>query len=269
MANVMPNVMPRQHVSRRHGLSLKRREALGFIGGSLMVSLLGCVRRPSASADSGEIGAQASAPTTGQPACTVRPQQTAGPYFVDAGLNRSDIRSDPATGSVKPGVPLTLQFQVSQVGANACMPLAGAIVDVWQCDATGVYSGVVDRSANTLGQTFLRGAQVTNADGLVEFTTIYPGWYPGRTVHIHFKIRGHVATDQGANQGYEFTSQLYFDDAVSDRIYAQAPYSGGQHTTRNQNDGIFRSGGGDQLMLPVTQAGEGYTGRFEIGLEIA
>ena len=266
----MPNVMPIQHVSRRHGRSFKRRDALGFIGGGLMVSLLGCVRRPPASADSGETGSQAPAPTAGQPACTVRPQQTAGPYFVDAGLNRSDIRSDPATGSVKPGVPLTLQFQVSQVGANGCVPLAGAMVDVWQCDATGVYSDVVDRRANTLGQTFLRGVQVTNADGVVEFITIYPGWYPGRTVHIHFKIRGHVAINQGTNQGYEFTSQLYFDDAVSDRIYTQAPYSGsGQHTTRNQDDGIFRSGGGDQLMLSLTEAGEGYTGRFEIGLELA
>ncbi|TVQ07202.1 MAG: twin-arginine translocation pathway signal protein [Leptolyngbya sp. DLM2.Bin27] len=229
-----------------------------------MASLLGCARRPSASADSGEVGSQALALAAGQPACTVRPQQTAGPFFIDAGLDRSDIRSDSVTGSVKPGVPLTLQFQVSQLGANACVPLAGAIVDVWQCDATGVYSGVVDRRANSVGQTFLRGAQVTNADGMVEFATIYPGWYPGRTVHIHFKIRGNVAP----NQGYEFTSQLYFDDAVSDRIYAQAPYSG-QPTTRNANDGIFRSGGGDQLMLPVTQAGEGYTGRFEIGLELA
>ncbi len=262
--------MPSQYISRLNSHSFKRRDALGFIGGSLMVALLGCVRRPSASADSSETGFHASAPTAGQPVCTVRPQQTAGPFFIDAGLDRSDIRSDSVTGSVKPGVPLTLQFQVSQVSANACVPLAGAIVDVWQCDATGVYSGVVDRRANTVGQTFLRGAQVTNADGVVEFATIYPGWYPGRTVHIHFKIRATVAPNQGTNQGYEFTSQLYFDDALSDRIYAQAPYSGsGQPTTRNQNDGIFRSGGGDQLMLPVTQAGEGYSGRFEIGLELA
>ncbi|MBD1914577.1 intradiol ring-cleavage dioxygenase [Phormidium sp. FACHB-322] len=234
-----------------------------------MVSLFGCFRRPSASAElSGTLAQTPTGAAAGQPACTVRPQQTEGPYFVDEGLNRSDIRSDPATGSVKPGVPLTLQFRVSQVGANACVPLAGAIVDVWHCDATGAYSDVADRRANTLGQKFLRGAQVTNADGTVEFTTIYPGWYPGRTTHIHFKIRGNTAANQGANQGYEFTSQLYFDDALSDRIYTQAPYSTrGQRTTRNQNDGIFRSGG-DQLMLSLTQNGEGYTGRFEIGLEL-
>ncbi|MFQ4137978.1 intradiol ring-cleavage dioxygenase [Nodosilinea sp. PGN35] len=257
--------MPRQYVSRTDGLSLKRRDALGFIGGSLMVSLLGCARRPSTSAEPSGTVAQPSTGAAGQPACTVRPQQTEGPFFVDDGLTRSDIRSDPATGTVKPGVPLTLQFQVSQVGANACVPLAGAMVDIWHCDATGAYSDVADRRANTLGQKFLRGAQVTHTDGTVGFTTIYPGWYPGRAVHIHFKIRGSTA----ANQGYEFTSQLYFDDALSDRIYAQAPYSTrGDRTTRNQNDGIFRSGG-DQLMLPVTQNGEGYTGRFEIGLELA
>ncbi|MGB3138331.1 MAG: hypothetical protein WBB18_16100, partial [Nodosilinea sp.] len=113
----------------------------------------------------------------GQPACTVRPQQTEGPFFVDEGLSRSDIRSDPAMGAVKPGVPLTLQFQVSQVGNDNCMPLAGAVVDVWHCDATGVYSDVADRRASTVGQKFLRGSQVTNADGIVEFITIYPGWY--------------------------------------------------------------------------------------------
>ncbi len=257
--------MPRRYVLRTNGPVFKRRDALGLIGSSLMVSLLGCARRPSASAEPSGTVAQISTGAAGQPACTVRPQQTEGPFFVDEGLNRSDVRADPATGSVKPGVPLTLQFQVSQVGANACVPLAGAIVDVWHCDANGVYSDIVDRRANTLGQKFLRGAQVTNANGTVEFTTIYPGWYPGRTVHIHFKIRGNTA----ASQGYEFTSQLYFDDALSDRVYAQAPYNAsGQRTTRNQNDGIFRSGG-DQLMLSLTQNGEGYTGRFEIGLELA
>ncbi|MBE9158080.1 intradiol ring-cleavage dioxygenase [Nodosilinea sp. LEGE 06152] len=256
-----------------NGPRFNRRDALGLIGGSLIVSLLGCARRPSASAELSGTVAQTSTGAAGQPACTVRPQQTEGPYFVDEGLNRSDIRSDPATGSVTPGVPLTLQFRVSQVGANACVPLAGAIVDVWHCDANGVYSDVVDPRANTVGQKFLRGSQTTNADGTVEFTTIYPGWYPGRAVHIHFKIRDNTA----ANQSYEFTSQLYFDDALSDRIYAQPPYSTrgdsgtdrfANRTTRNQNDGIFRNGG-DRLMLPVTETGEGYTGRFEIGLEVA
>lgn len=260
--------MPRQYVSApAPSLGLKRRNLLGFLGGTLAVSLVGCFRRPSASATLSAASAQSSA-TAGQPACTVRLQQTEGPYFVDEGLNRSDIRADPASGAVKPGVPLRLQFQVSRVGRNACTPLVGAIVDVWHCDAAGVYSNVSDRSFSTLGQKFLRGSQVTNADGAVEFLTIYPGWYPGRTVHIHFKIRIGETPGQNSGQGYEFTSQLYFDDALSDRIYTQAPYSAsGQRTIRNSNDGIFQQGG-EQLTLAVAQDGEGYTGRFDIGLEL-
>ncbi|MBW4482328.1 MAG: intradiol ring-cleavage dioxygenase [Tildeniella torsiva UHER 1998/13D] len=264
--------MPKQYVSApAPRVSLKRRNLLGFLGGTLAVLLVGCFRRPSASAPFSAASAQS--PAAGQPACTVRPQQTEGPYFVDEGLNRSDIRADPASGAVKPGVPLRLQFQVSQMGGDSCAPLAGAIVDVWHCDATGVYSDVSDRSFSTLGQKFLRGSQVTGGDGTVEFLTIYPGWYPGRTVHIHFKIRTSGASvqnnGQSNSQGYEFTSQLYFDDALSDRIYTQAPYStSGQRTTRNSNDGIFQ-GGGEQLTLAVTQDGEGYTGRFDVGLELA
>ncbi|MBE9138970.1 intradiol ring-cleavage dioxygenase [Nodosilinea sp. LEGE 07088] len=234
----------------------------------MLVSLFGCFRQLSGSAGGSaamsDTSAQASPEAAGQPTCTVRPQQTAGPFFVDEGLNRSDIRPDPTTGAVKPGLPLTLQFRVSQVGSNACLPLAGAMVDVWHCDAAGVYSDVADRRASTVGQKFLRGSQVTNADGIAEFITVYPGWYPGRAVHIHFKIRGSSV----AGQNYEFTSQLYFDDALSDRIYAQAPYRDrGQRPTRNSNDGIFRSGG-EQLTLPIAQAEEGYIGRFEIGLEL-
>lgn len=262
--------MPRHRVYRMDKLSLKRRDLLGSLGSTLLISLVGCFRQSSVSvstdgaAESSANSALASIGVDGQPACTVRPQQTEGPYFVDERLNRADIRADPATGTVKPGVPLKIQLRVSQVGDEVCMPLAGAIVDIWHCDAEGIYSDAVDRSFSTLGQQFLRGSQVTDADGRVEFVTIYPGWYPGRTVHIHFKIRGTTA-----GSGYEFTSQLYFDDAVTDRVNARDPYnSRGDRTTRNQNDGIFRRGG-EQLMLPVIQAGEGYDGSFEIGLELA
>jgi protocatechuate 3,4-dioxygenase beta subunit len=241
---------------------LKRRNVLNFLGGITAVSLVGCARRSSASApEPGDSIAQTNTPT--QPACVVRPQQTEGPYFVDEKLNRSDIRSDPSDGSVKPGVPLKLTFRVSQVNRSACVPLAGAIVDVWHCDGTGVYSDVRDRGASTEGQKFLRGYQTTNADGLAEFTTIYPGWYPGRTVHIHFKVR----TD-GADQSTEFTSQLYFDDALTDQVYQQAPYNTqGERMTRNDRDGIFRQGG-EQLLLSLVPAEAGYAATFEIGVEV-
>lgn len=200
------------------------------------------------------------------PDCVVRPELAEGPYFVDEKLNRSDIRSDPATRAVKQGVPLALGFVVSQVGNGNCSPISGAQVDVWHCDAEGLYSDVVDRGlgVTTVGQQFLRGYQVTGADGKAEFMTIYPGWYPGRTPHIHFKIRTSSAT--GLN--YDFTSQLFFDDAISEQVYAQEPYAGkGRHTTRNDNDGGYRASG-DQLTLSLVKNNDGYAATFHVGLDI-
>jgi protocatechuate 3,4-dioxygenase beta subunit len=246
---------------------LKRREVLGFLGGAAVVSLVGCVRRsdePSVSVAPASAQTPPIEPTpAATPTCVVRPQQTEGPYFVDEKLNRSDIRTDPSDGSVKQGVPLKLAFRVSQVSA-ACTPLRGAIVDIWHCDAEGVYSDVNDRGFSTVGQKFLRGSQVTDADGRAEFVTIYPGWYGGRTVHIHFKIR----TDDSSQSSQEFTSQLYLDDALTDQVYKQSPYNTkGQRTTRNDQDGIFQRGG-EQLLLQLTPDSEGYAATFEIGLEM-
>ncbi|MGG6295157.1 intradiol ring-cleavage dioxygenase [Leptolyngbya sp. AN02str] len=237
--------------------TLRRREVLRFLGGLTTVSLVGCSQGQSTSSQS--TGAPTLAATT--PNCVVKPEQTEGPYFVDERLNRSDIRSDPSTGLIKQGVPLQLTVQVSQVGNGTCTPLRDAMVDIWHCDAEGVYSDVSDRQANTVGQKFLRGYQTTDANGIAQFSTIYPGWYPGRTVHIHFKIRANST----AQQSYEFTSQLYFDDAVTDQVYAQPPYARGGQRTPNHQDGIFRNGG-DQLMLQLAQTTAGYTATFPIGL---
>ena len=208
--------------------------------------------------------APAAAPTAASaavPDCVVRPELTEGPYFVDEKINRSDIRSNPADGAVRPGVPLTLAFALSQVGTGACVPLQGAQIDVWHCDATGVYSDVQGSS----GTKFLRGYQLTDAQGRAQFTTIYPGWYQGRAVHIHFKIR----TKDTTGAAYEFTSQFFFDDTLSDTVFKQAPYS--THTnrdTRNANDGIF-AGGGNQLVLKLIPSGDGYTTTFPIGLDLS
>ena len=196
------------------------------------------------------------------PACVVRPRQTEGPFFVDGDLDRSDLRIDPRTGEAKPGVALRLAFRVSRVAGSSCVPLAGAQVHVWHCDAAGNYSSVRDRRGSTVGEAFLRGFQNTDAAGAARFVTIYPGWYPGRAVHLHFKIR----TSDGARRA-DFTSQLYFDDALSRRVYAAAPYaSRGMPDLSNADDFLFRDGG-RQLLLEVTPASEGYAAVFDIGLQ--
>ena len=189
------------------------------------------------------------------PACVVRPEMTEGPYFVDEMLNRSDIRADPSDGVKSSGAPLDLTFNVSQVNSNGCAVLPNAQVDIWHCDAFGVYSDV----ENVRGKKFLRGYQITDANGGAKFVTVYPGWYPGRTVHIHFKIR---------INGYDFTSQLFFDDAFTDQVYLQEPYSQrGERNVRNDRDGIYGNGG-SQLLLGVIQNGSGYSAVFDIGLQI-
>jgi protocatechuate 3,4-dioxygenase beta subunit len=130
--------------------------------------------------------------------CIAQPEQTEGPFFVDEALERSDIRFDPATGKVSAGAPLALQFVLSRVTKDgACAVLRGAKVDIWHCDALGLYSDVRDRRNDTRGQQFLRGYQVSDADGIVRFATIYPGWYGGRAGHIHFKVPPVVETDAG------------------------------------------------------------------------
>lgn len=195
------------------------------------------------------------------PACVARPEMTEGPFFFDVRLDRADIRADPATGVVKEGAPLELTFRVSQVAAAACTPLAGAVVDVWHCDAEGLYSGVTGGGADTGEAQFLRGYQRTDAGGTATFTTIYPGWYPGRTIHIHFKIR----TDPDAPQGYDFTSQLYFDEARNDQVMAQPPYNTrGDRSTRNAQDRLYD----DLLLVPVTPTANGYAAVFDLGLDL-
>jgi protocatechuate 3,4-dioxygenase beta subunit len=249
------------------GRVLTRREVLTLLGGGTGAALLaacvpGALASPSSSASaSAAATASASGQVAAVPACIVRPELTEGPYYVDEELNRSDIRSDPVSGDLRAGAALALAFAVSRIDGTACTAFENATVDIWHCDALGIYSDVQDPSGSTVGQKFLRGYQVTDAAGTAAFTTIYPGWYRGRAVHIHFKVR--------TESGLEFTSQLFLDDSLTDTVHQGDPYaSKGQRDTRNADDSIFR-GGGDQLLLDAHQDGDGYATTFEIGIQVA
>ena len=168
--------------------------------------------------------------------CTpATPTVTEGPYWVDEKLFRSDIRTDPSPGTSRDGVPLTLVINVQNLSGGSCTALAGAYVDIWHCDAKGIYSdestynpGGGTGSVNTKGQKFLRGYQVTDDNGQVRFATIYPGWYAGRTIHIHMRVRTYSGNTVLSN----FVSQIFFDEAINDTVMAQSAYRAVPRATR-------------------------------------
>src|SRR5918999_785589 len=200
------------------------------------------------------------------------PQQIEGPYFVDDMPNRSDIRSDPSDGSVQEGVPLSLVLHVYDVDNGSCIPLSGAQVDIWHANSQGVYSGVQD--AGTGGMMYLRGYQLTDDNGTVRFTTVYPGWYEGRAIHIHVKVR----TFEGSEKTLEWTSQFYLNNSISEQVHTQPPYSdhGLPEVTNEEDmiyrgassDGLVQSNTGERLMLNLIRGDDeqSYLGTFNIVL---
>jgi protocatechuate 3,4-dioxygenase beta subunit len=249
-----------EHDDQPVGQILSRREALKLLGIGSATFLAACA----SPAETGALLSMNQSTVSAALDCVVRPELTLGVHFVDEQLNRSDIRFDPLEDNVSKGTPLLLKISVLEAG-NRCAPLEGAQVDVWHCDAMGIYSGVIERVFNTRGQRFLRGYQLTDADGRVQFQTIYPGWYSGRTVHIHFTIR----TKTPAGRDYQFTSQLFFRDALTDQVHSKKPYAKkGKRDTRNRDDNIFKIGG-DQLLLNVRGDGAGgYVASINIGLDL-
>lgn len=264
MSQHVPEMTDQHDDDQPVGRVLTRREMLSLLGGAGAVILVGAGMNKFVFAQS---TATPTATATAVPSCIVRPELTEGPYFVDLGLNRSDIRIDPLDDSMVDGIPLRLIFHVSSVVDGACVPLEGAQVDVWHCDAFGVYSGV--ESEGTADNGWLRGYQITDEFGVAEFITIFPGWYPGRAVHIHFKIRVDAETDSA----YEFTSQFFFDPEQVETVYEEQPYAEkGSPNTSNEEDGIFQQSD-DALTLEVAAADDddelgGYTTTFTIGLDL-
>jgi protocatechuate 3,4-dioxygenase beta subunit len=234
--------------------AINRRQALAFLGAGAGAAVLGACGA-SSSSSSGSSGATTSTSASpaagatidasrfaGAASCTATVEQTEGPYYIDVDKIRADIRED------RDGVPLRVAARV--VDVDGCTPVRDAVFEIWHCDAGGDYSGFGEAPA---ASRFLRGGQVTNSDGIAVITTIYPGHYQGRCVHIHAKVA--LTNDE------LLTTQLYFDDAVSDRVFASAPYEGGRRTM-NAADGIYDA----STTLTLEEDGDGYLGLITIGV---
>ena len=216
----------------------RRRSLLGL--GGLVAAALGA--GAAKATEDGPAGV-----ASGQVKCVLTPEMTEGPYYLSGEKLRRDITEG------KRGARLDLALTV--VDASTCRPINGATVDIWHCDAGGIYSGFGAGSSN---RTFLRGLQRTDAHGVAHFKTVYPGWYPGRTVHIHVKVhvRGNVV----------HTGQLFFADATTDAVYRKAPYSKRPNRDpRNSGDSIFVNGG-KRSLLKVKKTKAGYRGAIVMGV---
>ena len=238
---------------------ITRRKALGMLAAVGAATVVGC-SSANVSGTSGS-GTTTTTGSSSSASCVLTPELTIGPYFVDENLNRSDLTTNTSDANVTQGVPLSLQMTIVKFTSTGCNALQGARVDVWHADAGGVYSD--EAVENTVGQTYLRGYQITDANGQVTFKTIYPGWYSGRTVHIHVMVRTFSSPGAVAS---ETTTQLFFDDTLTDQIFANAPYnSRGQRNTRNSQDNIYNSA--TQLSLQSSRSG--YAGAITIGIQTA
>ena len=219
--------MKPDHQPDHNDARFTRRSSIARLGG-LVAASVGAAGLDATLAGSAEgAGAGPAAVAAGLVRCVLTPEQTEGPFYVDGEKVRRDIRGG------RPGLKLLLRTTV--VDASTCKPIKRAAVDVWHCDAGGVYSGV---SGNT--DSFLRGIQRTDANGLAEFVTIFPGWYQGRTTHMHVKVHlgGTVV----------HTGQLYFPEVAVTAASKRAPYSSrGAPDVRNAEDAIYRNGGKNSL----------------------
>jgi protocatechuate 3,4-dioxygenase beta subunit len=218
-----------------------RRSTLAKLGGMLLAAAGGRALLPSDAAGGNK------AVETGAVQCVLTPELTEGPYYIAGEKLRRDIREG------HPGALLTLRLTI--LNASTCKPIKNAAVDIWHADAAGNYSGF---GAGASSRTFLRGVQKTDKNGVAVFTTVYPGWYQGRAVHIHLKV--HVGGS------VVHTGQLFFSDALTQSVYKAAPYaSRGNPDTPNASDSIFVNGG-KRGLVAVKKNGSGYVGTIAMGV---
>ena len=235
-----------------HQDAISRRSAIAKLGG-LAVGALGATAWGAHELldadDAVAAGSGPAAVASGLVSCVLSPEMTEGPYYVEGDKVRRNITEG------KAGVPLTLRLTVLDV--STCKPIKNAAVDIWHCDAGGVYSATSVQSTEDL--TFLRGIQRTDKNGLAIFKTVYPGWYSGRTVHIHLKayLGGQTV----------HTGQLFFPDSLTDAVYQRSPYSQRpSRDMRNAADSIFRNGG-KRSLLKLKKNGSGYIGSISMGVQ--
>ena len=173
--------------------------------------------------------------------CTSTPSAGAGPFPNLDKLDRRDI------GEGYPGHPLRIGFRIVD---EQCAAIADARVEIWHCDASGDYSSYEDRGSGKdegEGSSFCRGIQSADVEGIVEFQTIYPGWYEGRAVHIHLTV--HIGDEE------VLTTQVYFDEGYTSNVYAAAPYDEfGEPDTSHADDGLAGDPGAAQTLLSLRSA---------------
>jgi protocatechuate 3,4-dioxygenase beta subunit len=241
-------------------IPMRRRELMALSAGTLAsVALYAC----GADEDDGTRSAARGATT--RPDCVLTPEQEEGPFYIDLAQVRGDIVED------RPGVPLALAVTV--VDPNTCDPIRDAAVDIWHCDALGSYSG--EPSEGSEGETYLRGIQLTDGNGLAEFATVYPGQYPGRTTHIHVKVHtGGQRSDDTFSGGFvSHTGQLFTTDRRDAEVFALAPYNRNiAEITARDADAIFRDQGGSSSVLDLLPAGsslarDGFTAKVTLGVD--
>ncbi|MER5755152.1 intradiol ring-cleavage dioxygenase [Streptomyces sp. NPDC002088] len=209
------------------------------------------------------------APVAAAAVCTLTKEMTEGPYYLDGQYVRADITEG------KAGAPLKLALTV--VDDDTCAPLSNALVEIWHCDALGEYSGFVGNNGHSEPDdgTFLRGGVLTNSSGLASITTIYPGWYRGRCVHIHVKVHtGVTLTSDGSFTGGQelHTGQLFFNETITTAVAKVSPYSTNTVTrTTLAQDSIYDDGGATSGLLTLTALGSsassGYSGTLTLGVE--